>query len=104
MAKVVIWTLEAEETFGAVIEYLAEKWTEREIEHFVRSTERVMGLISEHPKMYRGTNRKNVREALVTPHNLLIYKIYPNRIDLLMFWDTRQNPRKLSKKRSTPKN
>jgi|GEM_PF-6235117 len=39
MAKIVIWTLEAEETFDAV-------------------------------------------------------KIYPNRIDLLMFWDTRQNPRK----------
>lgn len=89
-----MWTPEAEETFDAVIEYLESKWTEREIEHFVRSTDHVMELISEHPRMYRKTNRKNIHEALVTPHNLLIYKIHPSRIDLLMFWDTRQNPRK----------
>jgi plasmid stabilization system protein ParE len=94
MAKIVIWTLEAEETFDAVIEYLAIKWTEREIVHFVNATNRVIELISEHPRMYRATNRKNIREALITPHNLLVYKIYPNRIDLLMFWDTWQNPRK----------
>lgn len=94
MAKVVNWTPEAEETFDAIIEYLANNWTEREIKHLVKSTMKVIELISEHPKMYRLTNRKNTREALITPHNLLAYKIYPNRIDLLMFWDTRQNPSK----------
>lgn len=94
MAKVVFWTPEAEATFDAVIEYLANNWTEREIEHFVKSTDRIMELISRHPRMYRATNKKNVREALVTPHNLLAYKIYSNRIDLLTFWDTRQNPSK----------
>jgi len=44
--------------------------------------------------MFRETNIANVHEALVTPHNLLIYKIYPKRIDLITFWDTRQNPKK----------
>jgi plasmid stabilization system protein ParE len=85
MAKVVFWTLEAEETFEAIIEYLEYKWTEKEIEQFVRLTDRVMELISMHPRMYRKTNRKNIHEALVTPHDLIIYKIYPNRIDLLLF-------------------
>ena len=36
----------------------------------------------------------NVHEALITSHNLLIYKVYPTRIDLLTFWDTRQHPQK----------
>ena len=94
MAKEVVWTLKAEETFDEVIDYLENNWGEREIENLVNSTNRVIELISNHPKMYRKTNRENIHEALVTPHNLLIYKIYANRIDLLMFWDTRQSPRK----------
>ncbi len=44
--------------------------------------------------MFRKTNKKNVREALVTEHNLLVYKIYPDHISLITFWDTRQNPKK----------
>jgi plasmid stabilization system protein ParE len=94
MAKAIKWTPEAEETFDAIIEYLKHKWTERQIAHFVGSTNKVLELISDNPRMYRKTNRKNFHEALVTPHNLLIYKVYPTRIDLLMFWDTRQSPRK----------
>jgi plasmid stabilization system protein ParE len=94
MAKVVIWTPEAEETFDSVIEYLERRWTENEIDQFINSTNKIINLISEHPRMYRKTNKGNVHEALITSHNLLIYKVYPSRINLLLFWDTRRNPRK----------
>lgn len=94
MTKGVVWTTEAEATFVAIINYLEVEWSEVEITQFINSTERVVKLISEHPKMYRKTNRKNIHEALITPHNILIYKIYSTRIDLLTFWDTRKNPRK----------
>jgi plasmid stabilization system protein ParE len=94
MARQVIWTPEAELTFELVIDYLEGKWTKREIVAFIEATERVVDFIAEHPRMFRKTSILNVHEALVTPHNLLIYKVYPNRIDLLTFWDTRQHPRK----------
>jgi plasmid stabilization system protein ParE len=94
MAKAIIWTPEAEETFDAIINYLENNWTEREIEYFINTTNKVIELLAENPKIYRKTNRKNIHEALVTPHNLLIYKINTTHIDLLMFWDTRQNPRR----------
>jgi len=35
MAKVIIWTPEAEETFDSVIEYLERRWTENEIDQFI---------------------------------------------------------------------
>jgi plasmid stabilization system protein ParE len=94
MAKQVRWTSEAETTFEGVIEYLESKWTDREIEKFVSATNRVVDYISEQPKMFRKTNKRNVHEALLTTHNLLIYKVYPTHIDLITFWDTRRNPRK----------
>ena len=57
MAKEVRWTPEAIETFNRVIEYLLSDWTEREVENFVKATDDVIDYISEHPNMFRGTNK-----------------------------------------------
>ena len=94
MVKEIRWTTESVDTFNKVIEYLENKWTEKEIENFIKATERIAIYISVNPQMFRKTNKKNVHEALVTPHNLLVYKIYPTHIDLITFWDTRQEPYK----------
>ena len=94
MAKRIRWTFEAEETFERVIAYLEQEWSEKEIIRFVRSTEKILQLISHYPEIFRRSGKqKNVHEALVTRHNLLLNKVYPRHIDLLVFWDTRQNPR-----------
>ena len=94
MAKEVRWTQESIDTFNKIIEYLEKDWSQKEIENFINATEIVVKFISENPKMFRKTNKKNVREALITPHNLMIYKIIGEQIDIITFWDTRKNPRK----------
>ncbi len=94
MAKIVSWTPEAQKTFEQIISYLEENWTLEDVIHLIDATDRVVNLILTHPRMFRKTNIENVHEALVTSHNLLIYKVYDDRIDLLIFWDTRQNPKK----------
>jgi plasmid stabilization system protein ParE len=94
MAKEVRWTLEAVDRFQDVIDYLETEWTEREIINFIAATNNIIRLISERPRMFRKTNKRDVHEALVTPHNLLIYQVYSKHIDILTFWDTRKNPKK----------
>lgn len=94
MAKEIRWTPEAVHTYSKTIEYLEEEWTEKEVFNFLKITNRVLLFISEYPEMFRKTNKRNVREALITPHNLPIYKVYPDYIALITFWDTRQHPRK----------
>ncbi len=94
MAKEVIWTPEAIDSFNRVISYLQEEWTDNEIEDFIKLTDEVINYISLQPLMFRKTSKPNIHEALVTQHNLLIYRIYPNHISLITFWDTRQNPKK----------
>ncbi len=93
MAKEIRWTPEALARFEIVIDYLEANWTEREVINFVSSTDKVIQLISENPKIFRKL-KLNIYEAIVTPHNILIYKVFPKRIEILTFWDTRQNPRK----------
>lgn len=94
MVKEVRWTPESIQAFDEIIKYLESDWTEKEISAFVNATEVVVEFISVQPRMFRKTNLKNVHEALVTPHNLMIYKIYPRHIDIITFWDTRKNPKK----------
>ena len=94
MAKEIIWTPQAENTFKSVLVYLEENWTIREIENFIASTDAIIKHISKHPEIFRRSNEIGFHEALVTKHNLLIYKVKPESIDLITFWDTRQNPKK----------
>jgi plasmid stabilization system protein ParE len=97
MVKEVRWTNEAVESFKNIIHYLEENLTKQEIENFIPATDNVVAYISKHPEMFRKTNKRNLREALVTSQNLLIYKVYKSHIDLITFWDTRQHPRKKKK-------
>jgi hypothetical protein len=88
---------ESIETFDRVIKYLRETWSDREVEDFTQATFRVIYFISEYPRMFRKTNIKNVHEALITPHNLLVYEIHSNHITLITFRDTRQHPSRKKK-------
>ena len=94
MAKEVRWTTQSIDTFRKVVEYLEREWSEAEGESFANITDQTIDYISKYPLMFRETSKENVREALVTPQNFLIYKIYATHINLILFWDTRQSPRK----------
>ena len=92
MALQIIWSPEAEETFEKIIEYLQKNWSDKEIEKFLAKTEKVLKQISSRPKMFRRSEKENIHEAIITPHNLLLYQINENNIELLGFWDTHQDP------------
>jgi len=97
MAKEVVWSKRAFSGFERVIAYLEKEWTSKEVQSFVQATNRIVAYISEYPRMFKKTSKPDTHEALITPHNMLIYKIYPTKIVLLAFWDTRQNPKKKRK-------
>lgn len=94
MGKKVIWTPQAEESFKKVLSYLKANWTEKELIFFINKTEIIISYIANDPKLFRKSNKKGFHEALITKHNLLIYKIYPKAVYLIAFWDTRQNPKR----------
>ena len=92
MVKEIIWTPDAEETLDSVIDYLHEHWSEKVTENFIRRVDEVIEHISRNPLACRTAGREDVREALITKHNLLLYRIAGKSIYLLYFWDTRNNP------------
>ena len=95
MAYKVIWSPEAIYTFNRIIEYLDAHWTSKEIIKFIERTEDVVSLLEQNPYLFRGSDKENIYEVLVTKQNLLLYQIIElnKRVELISFWDTRQNPK-----------
>lgn len=95
MAFKVVWSKEAEDKFEEIISYLEIKWTEKEIRKFVSESEKIISILKKNPLLFRGSDKVKIFEVLIGKQNLLIYQIneQENRVELLSFWDTRQNPK-----------
>ena len=92
------WTPTSKITYLKVIAYLDEFWTTRELQNFVDTVENIISQIADEPLMFEAScKKKNIRKGFVTKHNTLYYRIKPRKkeIELLTFWDNRQNPDKL---------
>ena len=90
----IIWPSKAISSFNKIIDYLEENWTEKQIANFTEKTNEVLHTIGSGKLTFRTSGKKNVHEVLVTKHNLLIYRIEKDSVELLLFYDTRQNPKK----------
>lgn len=92
------WTPTARLTYLEILEYLSKTWTVKEVEKFISKTEHTIDQITSTPYMFEASRRnKKVRKGFITEHNTLYYriKLRKKEIELLTFWDNRQNPSKL---------
>ncbi|SRR5258708_18000312 len=98
MVYKIIWQPTALKSYIRNIEYLETVWTQREVKNFIRLVERKLDKIAKLPQLGSLTGkRNNVRKAVVHKRVILFYKHKPlkGEIELLLFWDTRQNPGRL---------
>ena len=75
MAYKVRWTKEANETFDKIIEYLENRWTDREIVNFVNKTNQVLKQISEQPEMFKPSFKMKIRMGIITKQTSIFYQI-----------------------------
>jgi plasmid stabilization system protein ParE len=92
----VIWTKKAETTFNKIVDYLLEMWTVEVATNFVDIVEHTIELIKEHPEMFKVSQYDNKsREAFITKHTTLFYRILENEIEIEYFWGNFDNPEKI---------
>ncbi|HAH26148.1 MAG TPA: hypothetical protein DCL77_20695 [Prolixibacteraceae bacterium] len=61
MALKILWTPQAEKGYDDIINYLAEKWTDREIQNFLIETKQFLDLLSRNPQLlHPSSTRKNI--------------------------------------------
>jgi hypothetical protein len=94
----IYWTDKAKFTFSEIILFLENNWTEKEIETFVSKTFHIISLIQVNPLIFKSSSkRKNFHLAVIDKNNVLVYmhNYKQNRIEILILWDVKQNPKKL---------
>jgi plasmid stabilization system protein ParE len=95
----ILWTPTARRTYLKVLDHLEKAWTEKEIQNFINEVDHLLEQIKQNPDMFEESRKKrNVRKGFVTKHNTLYYRVKPRRkeLQLLLFWDNRQDPGNLS--------
>jgi hypothetical protein len=60
----------------------------------ISNTENVPKQIESGTVNFKSSGKKGIHQVLITKHNLLIYRLNKDRIELLVFYDTRQHPKK----------
>ncbi len=97
MSKTIVWTPESEKTFAGILSWLEKEWNDHVLLAFLDKVDQVLALIAEKPELYPAIDReKRVRKCVVVKQVSLFYTIKQDQIDLLTFWDNRQNPERLS--------
>ena len=94
----IIWSAKAKITFYSVIEYLNENWTKKEMIQFNQRSHITINAIRKNPQIFPASSKnKDVRRAIVDKNNSFYYKIDDRnqKIYLLTFFDSRQDPEKL---------
>jgi len=95
---VIVWSDKSKKTYADIIEYLNFKWTEKEIHHFIFRTDSLIEKITGNPYLFQQYKTDPLtRQAVLHENVILIYQISAegDTVNLLTFWSTRQNPKKL---------
>lgn len=97
----VIWSAKAKITFFSVIDYLNDNWSKKEMIQFNHRTQITINAIVKNPGIFSiSATNKEIRRAVVDKNNSFFYRIdtYNQKIHLLTFFDSRQDPKKLKLK------
>lgn len=89
----ILWTPTAKETYMYVLDYLEQAWGDKYASNFIINTERALKLISRYPAIHELIpNQIDVRKAVLHKNCSFLYRVKNEAIELLVFWDTRQEP------------
>jgi plasmid stabilization system protein ParE len=80
-------------TFEAICAQIHERLGVKAVSDFKKNTIKTLELISNSPFLYKETEfDPNIRQGLIKKFSSVFYEIKPDRIEILFFWDNRQEP------------
>ena len=93
--KEVIWSLRAQQDRLEILEYWINRNKSTQYsEKLYKLFKEAIKIISVHPDIGKPTDIKGIRLKIIRDY-LMIYEIHDQRIDILIIWDSRRNPKKL---------
>ena len=98
MAKPVLLTSNAKNDLDFVTLYLFENWSLTVLKNFLALYEAKIRIIAEHPTRYPFIHQASgLRKAVLTKHNIILYREKPEHIEIISLFDTRQDPERVNR-------
>ena len=92
----IVWTSKSIISYSRIVSYLFSEWGQTSAYNFIDDVDKVLMLISKNPKMFKRSEKyTNIRMGILSPYNMLIYRVKNKTIELIVFWDNRQDSKKL---------
>ena len=92
----VVWSNEAYRSFNGIVDYLLELWTVEIAANFVDIVEHTIEQIIEHPEIFKVSEYdEQSREAFITKHTTMFYRVLADQIEIEYFWGNFENPDKI---------
>ena len=93
MAKKILLTPHAREDLDNLVLYLFENWGVSVLENFLAIYEAKITVIAEYPERYPYLNQQiKIRKAVLTKHNIILYREKDDSVEIVSIFDTLQNP------------
>jgi len=87
------WSDEASDNLDSIIEYLQNKWTDREIRRFFKKLDKRIDLISKNPLLFPVVDlTMNARRSVLTAQTTIYYQIKLDVVIILSLFDNRRDP------------
>jgi hypothetical protein len=74
-----------------ILYFFEEKWSAKAADSFLEKVYNIIDLIAS-IRRFPPTQLEKVRRAVITKHTSRIYKFDMHHIEILYFWDNRQEP------------
>lgn len=93
MSYSIVFSLTAVDTFDSIKSQLLEKWGSRFVIKLEKRTLEVLEIISKSPFIFQGIKQApNIRKGFIHKNCSMFYEVKEDRIEILFFWDNRQDP------------
>ena len=99
MHKQIIWAPKAELEYLSTLDFWIEHnksstYSQKIITEVEAAEKRIIQFSFSNPVVYQ-TSQKEIRRVIILYNFSLFYEIFPDRIEIVFFFDNRDNPEKL---------
>jgi len=90
------WTDEAIQNLGSILDYLSQKWRDKEVLNFKNSLSKQIKIIEKHPLIFPLSKYNlRLRKAVLSKQTIIFYEVRDHFKYIVYLFSTIQNPEKI---------
>jgi len=92
----IFWTNEAINNLESILDYLSNRWTQREIENFKKRLSKQINLIEQNPKLFPISQYNGrLRKAVLSKQTTIFYEVSGQIIYLVYLFNNKQDTKRI---------